>query len=417
MPSPQPPGPALTSDGSYVRSRGGINPGSLGFTAVLGLLAALPALSIDISQPTLLVVQSELGTSLRIVGLTLTLFMVGFALGQFGAGPLSDRVGRRLPLVFALLGYMASGLGCAFAGTATALVAWRFVQGVSAGACVVLAFATVRDLFEGEEARAKRSYVTTFVSLAPVLAPTLGAAILGQWGWRPIYGILAAAAAVLLVVTVVGLGETRPLHCRRPMPLSVAYGAVLSDTRFLGPVIVNALSYGGIFAYIAGSAAVLIGELSLTPRGYGAFFACTALSLTAGALTSARSGRRGISSTHLLWIGLVGGVVATILLSLAVLLEVVTIPVALALLVTCSFCRGLAGPNAQHLALEPMFEHAGTASAAMGVLQILTGAAASVAVTMLLPVLGAGAMAHVMAVLSLSALFVWITIVRRPASP
>ena len=387
----------------------------MAFTLVLGVLAALPALSIDISQPTLLAVQAELGASLRAIGLTLTLFMVGFAAGQFSAGPLSDRFGRRRPLLVCLVAYVVAGLGCTVAMTAWALVGWRLLQGVAAGGCVVLAFATVRDLFEGETARAKRSYVTAVVSVAPMLAPTIGALVLAAGGWRPVYAVLVMGGAGLLAVIGVGFGETRvvvPGEAR--FRLRDGYASVLSDRRFVAMAAVNALSYGGVFAYIAGSPEVLIGNLGLSPRRYGLFFACTAAALTAGAFTSGRSGKHSIGPRRLVWVGLVVGAASAVALALASAAHMEPVWLMLALLVVTLFCRGLTVPNAQHLALEPMLTHAGTAAAAMGVMQILTGAAASAAVAFLLPVLGSGGMTYMIAAFALASLGAWILLVPRP---
>lgn len=396
---------------------GALRPNSLVFTAVLGVLAALPPLSIDVAQPTLLAVQGELGSSLRTVGLTLTVFMLGFAAGQFGAGPLSDRYGRRPLLLGGLGAYVVAALGCTLATSAPALVSFRLLQGAAAGACVVLAFAIVRDLFEGEAARAKRSYVTALVSLAPMLAPSLGAFVLSHWGWRPVYGVLAAGGLALLAVVGAGLGETRVLLPGvRPLQLGRAYASVLADRRFLVIAVVNALSYGCVFAWIAGSPKVLIGNLGLTPEQYGLFFACTAAALTAGAFTSGRTGKRGFGPRGLVWMGLAAGAVAAVALAAVIAAGVTAVAVLLPLLVVTLFCRGLTVPNAQHLALEPMQAQAGTAAAALGILQILTGAAASAAVVFLLPVLGSGGMTYVMAACALASLAVWATVARRVAA-
>ena len=386
---------------------------SIWFTVLLGFLAALPPLSIDISQPTLLAIQGELGSSLRTIGLTLTVFMVGFAAGQFGTGPVSDRYGRRRPLLASLVAYAIAALGCTLSVSGPVLVAWRLLQGAAAGACVVLAFAVVRDLFEGEAARAKRSYITAIVSVAPMLAPTLGAFVLGHWGWRPVYAILAAGGVLLLAAIASGLGETLArVPGTRPLQPGRAYAAVLSDRRFVGMAAVNALSYGGVFAYIAGSPEVLIGNMGLSPGQYGLFFACTAAALTVGAFASGRTGRLGIGPGRLVWTGLVAGAVSALALAAALAAHVAPVAVLLPLTVVNLFCRGLTVPNAQHLALEPMRDHAGTAAAALGVMQILTGAAASAAVAFLLPSLGSGGMVYVMAAFALASLGVWLMLPR-----
>ena len=390
---------------------------SAAFTLILGVLAALPPLSIDIAQPTLLAVEGELGSTPRTIGLTLTLFMVGFAAGQFSAGPVSDRFGRRRPLLVALTAYTAAAVGCTLADSGLMLVLSRLMQGAAAGACVVLAFAIVRDLFEGEAARAKRSYVTALISVAPMLAPTIGAFVLDHWGWRPVYAVLAVGGVLLLGTVSTSLGETRvAVPGARPVRLAPAYAAVLSNRSFMGMAAVNALSYGGVFAYIAGSPTVLIGNLGLSPAQYGMFFACTAIALTTGAFASGRTGKLGIGPHRLLWAGLAVGAATAAGLAIATAAGLGSVLVLLPILVVNMVCRGLTGPNAQHLALDPMRDNAGTAAAAVGVLQILTGAVSSAAVVFLLPVVGSGGMTYVMAALAASALALWALIRRSPAT-
>ena len=386
-------------------------------TLLLGLLAALPPLSIDISIPAVLAIQRELGASVRVVGLTITMFMAGFAAGQFAAGPLSDRFGRRPVLLMALSAYALAGAGCALTGSGAQLVAWRLAQGVAAGACAVLAFAIVRDLYEGDAARSKRSYITVIFGLAPMLAPALGVAILGAAGWRPIFLLLSASGLTLLAVVAATLPETGPARPGRPgLAFAAAYVEILSNRGFLALAAVNALSYAGMFAYIAGSSEVLMGSLGLSARGYAAFFACTAASLTAGAWTSARCVAAGIGPGPLMWAGLATAAASAATLSLAVGSGWSSFAILAPLLMLSLFCRGLVAPTAQHLALDPLKHLAGTAAAAVGVVQIVSGAASSAAVALLLPGFGPLGMAGTMAGLAAAALALWAWLALRPAT-
>lgn len=385
-----------------------LDPESFRFTVMLGLLAGLPALSIDISQPTMLIAQQQLAARPETIGLTLTLFMVGFAGGQFAAGPISDRRGRRPVLMVGLMAYALAAIGCALATTAEMLVALRLVQGIASGACAVLAFTIIRDLFEGDAARAKRSYVTVVFALAPMVAPTLGAWLLEIGGWRPVYAVSAAGGGLLLLCVLVGLPESRSGPAAAPLRLAAAYAAVFSNRRFVAVAAVNALSYGGIFAYIAGSPSVLMGRYSLSAYSYGLVFASTAAALTTGAWVSGRSVRMGLGPRSLIWVSLVLAAASAIALVVALAFDAVSLVVLVPLLLMNLFCRGLTGPNTQHLALEPMQVQAGTAAAAVGVMQILTGALSSGLVAMLLPVIGPSGMAVVMAALALGALAMWL---------
>src|SRR5215472_18867133 len=170
-----------------------IGPETLAFTILLGVLAALPAISIDITMPTLPLIPSALGTSSAVASLTLSLFMVGFALGQLSGGYVSDRGGRRPVLLVGLSCYTIAAFGCAFSRSGAGLVAFRFAQGLGAGACSVLSFAMVQDLFVGEAARTKRSYVTVVFGLVPMIAPALGTLLTHLGGWRAVHAVLAMA--------------------------------------------------------------------------------------------------------------------------------------------------------------------------------------------------------------------------------
>ncbi len=396
-----------------------IKPDTFRFTLVLGLLAALPSLSIDISAPTLLAVQQQLLAPSGLVGLTITLFMFGFAFGQFGAGPLSDRYGRRPVLLIGLMGYSLAAIGCAVSATAEALVAWRLVQGVAAGACAVLAFTMIRDLFEGDAARSKRSYVTVVFGLAPMLAPSLGAWILGVAGWRPIYVIMSFAGVILLAAVMFGVAESRaePTQGQKPPLIRNAYRRVLADRRFIGLAAVNALSFGAMFAYIAGSPIVLMGNLQLSASNYGAFFACTAASLTMGAWVSGRCASAGVGPRGLLWVSLVLAAASAVALAILLAIDVGSVMLLFPLLLLNLFCRGMVAPNAQHMALEPMREQAGTAAATVGVMQILTGALSSAFVAVLMPLMGPSGMTGVMAALALASLglWLWVSLYSDPA--
>lgn len=382
---------------------------------MLGVLAALPVLSIDISAPTLALLPQQLGTSATLASMTLTLFMVGFALGQLSGG-LSDRLGRRPVLLAGLVCYTLAGIACTLAESGGALALFRLIQGAGAGACSVLAFTMVQDLFEGDDARSKRSYVTVIFGAVPILAPALGSVLTNLAGWRSVHGVLGAAGGALLAVIWFGVAESRPIRPEVAVATHPVGDARLrDDPRFVGIALANALSYGAIFAYIAGSPIVIIGQMGLSSGIFAGVFACTASALIAGAWTSGRLSRRNVTATALLNPALLVAAAATVTLAgvslCGVTLGVVLIP----LLLVTMFTRGIAAPNLQHLAIDRQRQRAGAASAAVGISQILSGALASGAVAVLLPVLGPSAIAVPMALLAAAALIVWRW-VRRPGA-
>ncbi len=381
---------------------------SKAFTLFLGLLAALPSLSIDISQPTLLSAARQFLVSPAMLGWTITLFMVGFAAGQLAAGPIADRHGRRPVLLCGLAGYALAAASCALAGSVEVLIGFRLVQGMAAGACANLAFAMIRDLFDERTARTKRAYVTAIFAVAPILAPIAGAWILAAAGWRMVYLALACSGLALLAVSYASIAETRPAAAKN-LPrrsLAAAYWWVLIQPRFIKLSAVNALSYGAVFAYIAGSPQVLMAVYGLSTYGYGLVFAGIAASLTVGAVVSGRAAKVGLASGLLVEAGLLLSACSAVAMVLLGAAGMLPLPTLLVLLALHLFCRGLVAPNVQHLALEPMGEQAGTATAAIGVVQILYGALCSAAVTLLLMPFGSMAMTSVMAASSVAA-FAW----------
>ena len=382
-----------------------IAPESLAFTVLLGVLAALPAVSIDISAPTLPLIPMALGTTTTVASLTLSLFMAGFAVGQLGGGRLSDQRGRRPILLSGLACFTITGIACALAPSGLLLVLARFAQGIGAGACSVLSFAMVQDLFEGDVARAKRSYVTVVFGIVPMLAPAAGSFLTDLAGWRAVHGVLALAGGLLLLITIAGVAESRPVGTGatatvRPMRLR-------DDPGFVGITLANALSYGGIFAYIAGSPIVIIGEMNLPSVAFAVIFAGTAAALTAGAWTNGRLSRRGVAAAALLGPSLSVAAAAGIALAAATMAGLTSGAVLVPLLLIAMFARGMIAPNLQHLAIERQAEQAGAASAAVGVSQLLSGALASAAVGLLLPGYGAAAVAVPMALLAAAALVAW----------
>jgi DHA1 family bicyclomycin/chloramphenicol resistance-like MFS transporter len=385
-----------------------IAPRSFAFTVLLGLYAALPALSIDVSAPTLAFLPKALGTSQTLASLTLTLFVVGFALGQLVGGSLSDDHGRRRVLLGGLSCFTLAGIACTLSLSGGVLAISRLIQGFGAGACQVMSFAMVQDLFEGDAARAKRSYVTVIFGAVPVLAPALGSVLIDWFGWRSVHGVLAVAGALLVIVTWAGVAESRLTGAGVSVQINqIGTARLWDDSGFVGITLANALSYGAIFAYIAGSPVVIIGQMGLSPVVFAGVFACTAVALAAGAWTSGRFSGHGVDATALLNPSLIVAAGATVALAAISLSGITSGTTLIPLLMAVLYTRGIIAPNLQHLAIERQRERAGAASAAVGVSQLLSGALASAVVAVLLRSFGPSAVAVPMAVLAAAALVTW----------
>ena len=392
-------------------------PRSLAFTLFLALVVALPAFGIDMGLPALAGIGRSLGVSAARAGLTVSLFMAGFAATPLVYGPASDRYGRKPVLLVAAALFAAGAGGCALAPSLPALLAWRVVQGAGAGAGMTMALAIIRDLFEGEAARARISHVANASMVVPMLAPTAGAGLLAIGGWRLIYAVLAAVGGVLLLAVALGFAESaRAGPAGRPSPavLVRGYGRVLAHPACMGHVLVNAAAFGALFAYVSGSPLYLIGVAGLSQRAYGLVFALTSAAIMAGTWLNGRLSASGaLPGERVLAGGLaLANVTATLLLaltlgggaSLALIVPVV--------MVGC-FAFGLIAPNAVHAAMQPMPEIAGAVGAVVGTAQMVAGAAVSALVAGLDDGRSALAMTGTMALCSLAASAAYLLVTRR----
>jgi MFS transporter, DHA1 family, multidrug resistance protein len=200
-----------------------IPPASTAFTLLLGFLVALPSFGIDMSLPVLAATGAALHVTPAQAGLMISLFMLGFAIAPLLYGPASDRYGRKPVVVFACMLFIVAGIGCALARSLLTLLVWRVIQGAGAGASMTIAFAIVRDLFEGQAARTKISYIAMATMVVPMIAPTVGAALLALGGWRVIHAVLAGVGALLLLAMLLGFGESATLDpANRLIPSVVA---------------------------------------------------------------------------------------------------------------------------------------------------------------------------------------------------
>jgi DHA1 family bicyclomycin/chloramphenicol resistance-like MFS transporter len=395
-----------------------IKPQSPGFILLLGVLAALPPLSIDMSLPALSEVTGALGISPSLAGLTLTLFMVGFCATPVVYGPLSDRYGRKPILLAGLTLFTLGGIGAALAPSIHILLGARLVQGAGAGAGTSMAFAIVRDLFEAHEARKRLSYVTIVMTVAPMVAPSIGALVLEVGNWRAIYATLAASGFLVLLAVTVGLSETAHRRTRQGSLLGGVirgYGLLFGNRVSLGFTLVFGFCFGVQFSYISGSPLVLLGLYGVSPRIYGLLFAATALGITAGAFVNGRLNAHKIPPLK----PLIGGFCLLVGSGLVLVLLTATgrasVPSLMPFLVLSSFAYGLLMPNVSHGAMEPIPEIAGIAGGMLTTFQMGTGAVVSALVAFLYAGFGLYAMTAMMLLCGLLAAITYLAIVRPMA--
>ena len=260
--------------------------GGAWFLVLLGSLTMLPPLSIDISLPGLPTIARALAAPPALIQSSLSAFIFAFGAGQLVLGPLSDRYGRRPVLLYGLSLYALSGIGCTLVTDGGVLVALRLLQGLGACAGTVCARAIAQDLSHDRAGSTFRQSILTSVnSLAPVIAPLLGAAILVWLGWRQLYGLLAVVGVLLVALVALLLPETSPRISRS---LLEAYRRVLLLPRTLGLMLMVASQFLGFFALIAGSPFALIVQLHLSSTQFALAFAINSTSFIVAAALNAR---------------------------------------------------------------------------------------------------------------------------------
>jgi MFS transporter, DHA1 family, multidrug resistance protein len=332
---------------------------------LLGALSAFGPLSMDMYLPGLPALARDFGTRESLIQLTLTSCLIGLAAGQLVAGPVSDALGRRRPLIAGVAAYAVASVGCALAPSAPVLIGVRLIQGLGGGASIVIARAVVRDLYSGTEAARFFALLMLVTGAAPMLAPLVGGQVLRLTSWRGVFVILAAIGAVLVAGTLAGLAETLPAERRRVGRLATALKTLLADRAFAGYVGALSLAFAAMFTYVSSSPFVLQSHYGLSPQQFSAVFAVNALGLVlAGQLSARLVGRAG--PERLLRAGIAanaaGGVALLALnrLGLAAVLPALFVVVA---------SIGFVLPNATALALSGHREIAGAASAVIGLLQ------------------------------------------------
>ncbi|QIM18935.1 multidrug effflux MFS transporter [Leucobacter coleopterorum] len=358
--------------------------GLLRITLVLGALEAFGPLSMDLYMPQLPQLARTLDTSDALAQATMSVCMIGLGIGQLIAGPLSDRFGRKPPLVTGVVLFAVFSAVCAFAPTIEVLLIARLLQGLAGSAGVVISMAVARDLFHGIELSRMLSLLALVTSLTPIIAPVVGGQLARIMDWRGIFFVLAGVGVVLVIVAQFGLSETLTEGRHSGSVLGTTGGqivAVMRDPLFVALMIAACLSGVAFFSYLSMSSFVLQGEFGLTPQLFSLVFAFNALAQLGGAQVSRLSVAR-LGTVRMYLSGQVAGAVAAIGLLTATLFGAPG-PVVIVLLVLYLGAAGLGGPNGTTLALGGHGARAGTASALFGMAMFTAGAVAAPVVSAL----------------------------------
>ncbi|GII99576.1 DHA1 family bicyclomycin/chloramphenicol resistance-like MFS transporter [Sediminihabitans luteus] len=343
----------------------------LGWILLLGALATLPAFTVDTYLPALPDVAEEFGASDALAQLTLSGMLVGGAVGQFVIGPLSDRFGRRLPVLVGLTLHVVTSIACAFAPSIETLIVLRVLQGFFNAASQVVSIAVIRDQFTGAAAARILSRLMLVIGLAPLLAPSIGALILADGGWRWVFGVLAILGVALGLVVLFFMPETHPVAKRRTggaRSVLRGYASLFKDRHFVALAVLPGLGMAVLMSYVVGSPFVLQEGYDLTHAQFSVLFAVNGVGLVISAQVNAALVRR-VAPIRLLRAALVaqaGFAVVLLVVALTGAGGLVGLLVALWLVLSM---QGMIPANASALALSRHGEMAGTAAAVIGAFQ------------------------------------------------
>jgi MFS transporter, DHA1 family, multidrug resistance protein len=382
---------------------------------------ALGPLALDMYLPALPALEVEFGATTARVQQTVSAYLLGMALGQLAMGPLTDRFGRKPPLLVGMSLFVVASVGCALAPGIGSFVMLRFVQALGGSSIMVVVRAVIRDRFDALQSARVLSLMMLVMGAAPILAPALGGWLLVAASWHWIFWLLAAYALGCIAMAFFFLEESHPKHARL-VSMGRALGSMLPlarDRRFVGPALVFMFSFGAFFAYLAAAPFVFIRYFGIPAEQFGVYFGFAALGFIAVSQVNRRLVLGRGPRTVLGW-GIALLAAATGLLLLAALTGLGSFAAIFALLILMVASLGLIASNVSAVAMAPFGDRAGGAASLLGFGQAMTGVVASAAVGWI-PASGAVPMASVIAVCAAVSAAAYLLLVRSdrtpPASP
>lgn len=346
--------------------------------AILGLLSAVGPFAIDMYLPALPNVADDLGSTIAAAQMTLTAYFIAFGLAQLVYGPLADQIGRKPPLYIGLCIFIIGSLGCTFAPTIGALVAFRFVQGLGAAVVMVIPRAIIRDMHTGAEATRMMALIMLVISISPMLAPLAGSGVIYIGNWRSIFAVLCGAAILALFMTAFLQPETLAREHRVPVNLkNLARGTktLLLDRGFMMLTLIGGFGLASFFVFIASASFVYTGQFGMSPVQFSLAFAVNAVGFFAASQLAAPLGER-FGMVPAISGAVTGFMLFSVLLLVLTLAGFGTLPVIIILLFVANACLGLVFPTTMVMALEDHGDIAGLASSLGGTLQMVAGGVA-----------------------------------------
>lgn len=346
-----------------------------GLVVVLGLLAMLMPLSIDMYLPAMPQIASEFGVSAGSVQMTLSVYIFGFALGQLIYGPLADSFGRKPVIALGTLTFALAAAACALAQTIDQLIVMRFLHGLSAAAASVVINALMRDSYSKEEFSRMMSFVMLITTIAPLLAPIIGGWLLVLWNWHAIFWALSVAALLTTVLVVTRIKETLPKEKRQRFHLRTTLGNFLSlfrHKRAFSYMLASGFSFAGLFSFLNAGPFVYIEVNHISPQNFGYYFALNIVFLFLMTLFNSRFVRR-FGPLAMFRLGLYIQFAMGIWLLIVSALDLGFLPLVFGVAMFIG-CVAMVSSNAMAVILDEFPHMAGTASSLAGTLRFGVGA-------------------------------------------
>lgn len=352
---------------------------------ILGGLAAVGPFSIDMYVPGFPVIANDFHVDISVIGYSLTSYFLGISFGQLIYGPVTDRFGRKKPLIIGLILYLIASVGCVFAPGVLSLIALRAMQALGGCVGMVASRAIVRDIFPPSKTAKMYATLVLILGVAPIVAPTMGGIVASTLGWRYIFVILTGIVLMILLAVIYFLGESKtpdPSISLRPGAIAKQYYAVLSNREFLIYGLASGALSSGLFAYISGSAFVYMDMFHLSEQQYGWIYSLNAAGLIGGSQLNHLMLRKNSSETISMAFAGTQLLTGIMLIVAAMLLPAGEIALFL-LVIVYLMTHGILNPNTTALAINPFPKSAGTASSLIGFIQMTLGSIASALVSFL----------------------------------
>ena len=342
----------------------------------LGFITAVGPFAIDMYLPALPSIGGVLHATPASMQMSLMVFFITLGACQLVYGPLSDMFGRKLPIYVGLAIFTVGCVGCVFAPDVNVLIGFRVLQALGACAGMVVPRAIVRDLYTGHDATRLMSLLMLVVSISPLLAPLTGSFIIAGFGWR-VFWALTVAGAIAFVLAATQLPETREIHDRADSSWASAFAAyckLLTDPAFLGLTFVGAFGVSSFFIFLASASFAIINHYRLTPTMFSLCFALNAAAFFGfSQLTAPLTAKYGL--TRVIRLAVSGFAIAMSVLAALFMAGADSLALMMIFLFVGYGFLGLVLPTTAVLSLENYDAIAGTASALMGALQFVVGAA------------------------------------------